>query len=545
MEYSILLDDDTDRLILKDRNAWRNAVAKSYIGGSALVSKEGLHANFDTGATLLFNDMPTSYFVRSYNHADHTNAGTSVQLYGTAEIDFELGLTIDGVDSISHIIARPMIGIVYESPKLSDAPHNITFNNFLPVLDFIVVKTTNAALIRGERLIVDDEPTDRHIGGPSKSALKVVYNEYWATDDNPLFGDIKRTPFGTTYRIAGTVQATATFNFYGVSVSVYGIFSLSNDGIYSVPSVLFTLDGTTEVSDLAPPGLQSNETNANFLWYTRSFLSPSNHTLVIHFNGSNDASAAPFTLDYLLTSPDLNLSPPSSSISGSSVSTTTGSSATAGPSTTGSSSGTASMSSQRNVLIGSIVGVIGGMLLLAGLVFLLRKKLFPRLFSAPAPKRMTIEPERSEEFPPSGLVPALASVVEPFSDDYEDLSSSAPSSSGTRTEASSGPSGAGSSRVRLIVQGGSGDMVQIPPREKSPLSKGSHTPSASVSTIPPSDQGRATIAEGANERAQRIQGLVEELQHEIQASGIVVTAATDDALSPPPYEPSIRRGLVP
>ncbi|KAG6830421.1 hypothetical protein H0H87_008169 [Tephrocybe sp. NHM501043] len=205
-----------------------------------------------------------------------------------------------------------------------------------------------------------------------------------------------------------------------------------------------------------------------------------------------------------------------------------------------SGSDVSSHTSHRNAIIGGVIGGVVALLVLAFLIFWFRKRIFSRSHHVPGTRtKALINPE---EFPPIGPVPVTAGVVEPYSVPYTpDTTSFAASSSGPPTVTSSDGTRSDGSRNRLILQGGS-DMTQIYPAEKSPLFKLAHIKEDTPSTSTPDPSSDvASITDGAiNERAQRIQGLVNELQQEISASGIMASS-TNDITSPPPYEPNNRR----
>ncbi|KAG6908356.1 hypothetical protein DXG01_005174 [Tephrocybe rancida] len=514
-EYSILLDQDTPRLVLNDPDAWFSTRDSSFLGGTALskLTQLGVPPTQDFGVTLLIHAISEGWSVEFY--------GQVPQLYGNGNARPSYKLFIDGVKTTTGPIGDPAqtgayLGLVYRTPDLSKFlpgnAHNISFPDLPFDLDFMVVKTTNASLTYGERLIVDD--SSLAYSTPDE------HHSTWTVSNNLLSSDLSRMAYGGTYSMTSGLYASAMFNFTGVAVSVYGIFSLTNNfSVYSkVPPVRFTLDNNTEISDLAPPGRITNELNSQFLWYNRTGLSPQNHTLIIHFDidESYAADMSPLTLDYITYSaipfPSSNSSNSTNS-SGSPVTTTFSSGAT-GASQRPDTAGTSSL---RTILIASVVGAVAGILLLAALFFFFRKKFFPGRFPSPA-----VKPDNKEEFP-VGSLPVVATVVEPYSETYQSLASTAPSVSASHSETSSV---SGSSRAGF-------------PREKSPLSKfpaDEQKTGGGSSTLIDSDENASATAGVADDRAQRIQGLVDELHQEIQASGIVVTAASDDALYPPPYQ---------
>ncbi|KAG6878803.1 hypothetical protein C0992_007647 [Termitomyces sp. T32_za158] len=212
------------------------------------------------------------------------------------------------------------------------------------------------------------------------------------------------------------------------------------------------------------------------------------------------------------------------------------------------------------VLIGAPVGGVIGILLLACLLFLFRRKIFSGLATSGKKRSPPILIERDGRVYLRSPCSSGSKFGQSFSEPYLDIPdshSTAPSSSGPHSVSTRSQGGSG---IQLIVQGGSlgspgktvssipsvgvADMVQTPPPEKS-LSKSSsglqHPSSLIVGTSaaragPSSVEVRTHGTEGMGTiQTQQIQGLVNQLQQAIASGGIVVTPENEGA-SPPPYE---------
>ncbi|KAG6901337.1 hypothetical protein C0995_013425 [Termitomyces sp. Mi166 len=452
----------------------------------------------------------------SFSGAVMENEGVAAAFYGIKERD-----SLDPIPTLGTILVdgkaynapdrKQFTSPYFSTPTLPDGQHDVTFKGDFPlILDYAVVTASNTTSLSGERLIVDD------------GDASLTYSGNWIRNNSGVWiDDSFSLPSGGAVHQTQDPMASLTFTFSGTSVSVYGIFDEQLPALYSI----FTLDGKDDTvnSYEPPPG-----TSMNVLWYACDSLVPGNHTLSILFNSTSSGYFALDFITYIPSFPSLAAlqGNPTNVVSSSTPSPTAEPSPN--PSSTMGSSG--SSKSHMAVLIGAPVGGVVGILLLACLLFLLRKKIFPGLAASgkkPQPTTL-IEPE---DLPSVVPAPAAASLVNPFDEPYREIPdnrSIAPSSSGPRS---------------VTTATREGDMVQVPPPEK-PLAKSSGRQASLFATASTSaGAGPSTSVEVKTHgtdgmdasRTEEIQGLVDKLQQAIAAGGIVVTPESDGA-SPPPYE---------
>ncbi|KAG6827434.1 hypothetical protein H0H92_011813 [Tricholoma furcatifolium] len=445
-------------------------------------------------------------------------SGIAVGFYGSAESlwsNIPIQVYIDGQQVAN---ATPeyfqAVTLFYQSPTLSDGQHNVTViqDDYYINLDYMLVTPGNETFLAGDPIVVDD--TD-----PS-----IVYQGSWTSNNTLLTADglVYRYPFENAFHQTQDSQASVTFNFTGTAVGVYGVY----DANTPFPQVTFTLDGQQTVAS----NTNTSQTDINYLWYSGSSLSPTNHTLSIDFAGVDPIGR--FSLDYIIYSPSF--------VQQQVNSTTTG--------VPDGSSGSASAShpaKPHTVLIGALVGSIAGVLLLSLLAFRFRKQIFPCFSKSPTGRKSRpVTLLEAEEFPPPGPIPDTASVIQPFAELPTHVRSSVVSNESAGPHALASSTGSRETVERkLIAQGGSDSGMREVPGSKAFLAKvygqGSHSRNGSAGST--SNDIRIPLGGGVDSvRAERIQGLVNELQQEIAASGIVVTHTGRDGAFPPPYEPSVR-----
>ncbi|KAG6888513.1 hypothetical protein C0995_007756 [Termitomyces sp. Mi166 len=525
----ILLDDPSINLTLSDPSGSAKVVdsSDSWLGGTA-VEVMMRDDNPNMSVNLTFSGMPKSCHSVIYNPIPKGSEGVAAAFYGSVkgvEKTTNVAISVDGNTQVVPI--APNTDPWFSTKTLPDAQHNVAFLKSFPFsLDFIAITPGNDTSLVGKQLIVDD------------SHPSLAYTGWWTRNTSaqnmPFTG--YNVPFGGGFQLTQDVQASATFTFVaGTSVKVYGLSFQDPPPLYPI----FNLDGHSQ-----PRLNDATKTQTNFLWFSHDDLSPGSHVLTIEFDPALSRPGGVFALDYVLYSPSF----PSIASQGNYTGVTAGATTSPGQSPTGlpSSSSTNSDHDSKAVLIGAPVGAVVGTLVLACLIFVFRKKIFSRL-APPAMKRdLKRRPTpltKGEEFPPLGPVPAAASLVNPFSEPYSPTSGGP--SGGLDSIVSPGSLGitnSGSqngSRIQLVVQGGNPDMVQVPPPEKSSWRTPGGLNHPSSATSGPS-AGAGPSSGMTVDRTQRIQGLVNELQQEIVAGGIVVTPETDD-VSPPPYELPNRR----
>ncbi|KAG6870780.1 hypothetical protein C0995_010706, partial [Termitomyces sp. Mi166 len=250
----------------------------------------------------------------------------------------------------------------FSTPTLPDGQHDVTFKGDFPlILDYAVVTASNTTSLSGERLIVDD------------GDASLTYSANWIRNTSGIWIDsFFSMPSGGAVHQTQDPRSSATFTFIGTSVSVYGIY----DERLPVLMPVFTLDGE-EGKTLDPP----SSTEMNVLWYTGDSLAPGKHTLSIQFDSSTSGY---FALDFITYIPSFSSlaalqGKPTGVVSSSAPSLTSANPSSASTSTGQSMGSSGSSNSHMGVLIGAPVGGVVGILLLACLLFLLRRKIFPGL----------------------------------------------------------------------------------------------------------------------------------------------------------------------
>ncbi|KAG6808361.1 hypothetical protein H0H92_004359 [Tricholoma furcatifolium] len=513
---------------------------------SSLIYLDSVHAMLDSNCPSCYNATYTLFDIG----LTLIFTGVSVAFYGaTGALDMPTEVIIDGQSTTTTIPASPnTINLLYQSPTVSDGQHNITLlinSTTQNALDFMLVKTGSETELTGlHPVMVDDDNTD------------IVYTGSWTESTNTfnMSGSYSVVPFKGSYHVTTDQQATATFEFAGTSVAVYGYYDETNPPTSG--SDVFVLDGASyQIQQNFPSASQPN-----YLWFSIDSLQPTNHTLVIQ--NKNPQGISSFSIDYIWFYPIPGGQTPTQTTSGSSTGNLAGATSPASGASTavsgnggahatsGSGSGsstndnsgssTSGTSKSHTVLIGAVVGGIVGGLLFFLLLLKFRRSLFASRGSSRRRDRKTlIEPDEEAPHP----APSAVNAITPYSDSQQALlassSSIAPSVPAPPTVTSSGTQG--TSQSRLIVQGGSvedeGGMVQIPGPNASVKAK-----MIEAGVMQDLEENQAGPSHGQIERAQHLQTMMHNLQREIEATGVVVTPERGDGASPPPYEMSSHQG---
>ncbi|KAG6847797.1 hypothetical protein H0H93_005943, partial [Arthromyces matolae] len=223
----------------------------------------------------------------------------------------------------------------YQSPKLSDGQHTIVITHIAGTsVDMMMITAGANTPLSGQTLIVDDDD-------PS-----IVYSGSWMrktgrykSSDTPHTGE----PYGNATHQATSNGASATFTFFGTSVSVYSVFDDSHLGS---TTVTFLLDSTAstqlyDVTSDSPLYKEGYLQRANTLLWSSDTISAGEHTLKIELTSTSNGAA--LVLDYLVYTPSFNTSTTklqgsSGNGQGSSQSDTSGATVTTTPLPGGSSS---------------------------------------------------------------------------------------------------------------------------------------------------------------------------------------------------------------
>ncbi|KAG6872190.1 hypothetical protein C0995_012119 [Termitomyces sp. Mi166 len=285
---------------------------------------------------------------------------------------FSANTTIDGKSpSEIHFVEleqRPVIDVIYQSPNLSDARHDLNFfvssKGAGVYVDYAIILVTENTALNGERLIVDE------------SDPSVVWEGNWALDSsmltNPIDGFIRR-PYGNTTHRTSSLGASVAFRFNGLNLSIRVRCQFPQSVAISIGDVYHSAkDGVQTDYSLSESG-SGNSTN--FQWYQKDGLSPTTHTLnMTVVNVFNNPS---FNLDYILYTPSFtSLSEQeASSIQQSSSSQSQATNTAIGPQISATLPSTRPGIS-RGALSGAIIGpVLFGVFMALTLIVMRRKKL--------------------------------------------------------------------------------------------------------------------------------------------------------------------------
>ncbi|KAG6902690.1 hypothetical protein C0995_012830 [Termitomyces sp. Mi166 len=282
----------------------------------------------------------------------------------------------------------------FSTKTLPDGQHDVTFEN-LPggfVIDYMTITPSNDTFLIGKQLIVDDtDPSLIYSGQWTRNTTTLLINP----DFNPESSTYNATSFGGDFLETGDQKASVKFTFTvtssknrssvpGTSVGVYGFYDSKYTPLFST----FDIDGVNQGSNY---GFSDYLAQAHYPWFESGpSLSPGSHVLTITFDNPLSISLGPggrFTLDYIIyTSSFSSLAAQAKS----------------------------NHSNKRSILIGAIVGSVVGILLVACLVFMLRKKLIARRISANA--RLAPEPFRNDPnstaIPPDTQGPHTVPIIE-------------------------------------------------------------------------------------------------------------------------------------
>ncbi|KAG6810397.1 hypothetical protein H0H92_012059 [Tricholoma furcatifolium] len=270
----ILLDNSlTDHLTFITKGTWESdgEVGSIFVGGSAIV-------------------VGVTHVQFSLNFS-----GTSIGMYGhVLPDDFPSNDTINQVildsETSTNIFIpanNTVVGLWYQSPSLPDTnEHNVTFYDFPTLLiDYALVTPGKDTLLTGQTLLVDD------------ADASIVYNGNWTRSYAVINGvnSTSRNPVGGSTLQTEDEAASATFQFAGTSLSVFGV-SPSQDSVV----MDFTLDGNLTKSNI----YNGTVVDPNFLWFSQNNLFAGNHTLSMKF--ASNSPTRNFTIDYITYAPSFS-----------------------------------------------------------------------------------------------------------------------------------------------------------------------------------------------------------------------------------------------
>ncbi|PPR00928.1 hypothetical protein CVT24_000248 [Panaeolus cyanescens] len=295
-----------------------------------------------------------------------TFEGTSVSFFGmtpSPPASQNVLVSIDGNTPYETTIGDGTVhyGQWYQTPLLQEGRHNITIDRITGAsLDYAVVSAGQQASLTGRKVVVDD-----------RNPL-VTYGGSWRQTDQTLLSPITPggRPLGNSTHQSWTQGDTVTFKFSGTSLAVYGIFSWRNLGVLSAT---YTIDGSSLsesyiVTTSSPEYINNIGDASNFLYYAVDALSAGEHTLVIDITRCNNQT---FALDYITYTPSSNTSSRISPSSPPHSPSSTPAVASKIPDPLTSSSSKSSHSSSRKLPIeGLLAAGVGGLVLVALLIFL-------------------------------------------------------------------------------------------------------------------------------------------------------------------------------
>ncbi|KAF8060228.1 hypothetical protein FPV67DRAFT_1424086, partial [Lyophyllum atratum] len=286
--------------------------------------------------------------------------GTSVSLFGAlypGPLDSDqIGIiTIDGgtpfntsnfppkTNNASEISPYDVVERWFQSPILPDTTHTITVSNISVALDYVLVTAGNDTPLSGETLLADD-------GDPA-----IVYDGTWTRNSTknivPKTGDQDAfifVPLGNATHHTNVTGSSATFNFTGTSISVYGI--LNKHANFGRIFIRYTMDGFSFDKMYTAA---TTATQVHFPWYSNDTLAAGDHTLKMEVTDTEDVA---FVLDYITFKASFH----SLATKGSSI----GASSNRGIS--------------KPTLIGVIIGGVVGFLIILALILFIKQQLFRR-----------------------------------------------------------------------------------------------------------------------------------------------------------------------
>ena len=238
--------------------------------------------------------------------------GTSVAFFGLTPSDNNsqiLAVSIDGSEPTNTSYNDPNPPSYrqwYQSPTLTEGPHQITLSNLSgPSFDFAVVTVGNNSPLEEQVIIVDSEDPLIKYGGNwhlnSGLSNSTQFPEGLAfhnsTQDSSTIGA------NMTFRFTGTLSYPLIIIhlfLLGQNLAIYGTYI--DQGLLTLT---FTIDGdplskTYPVISTSP---QSGQQQQNFQFTSFDFLEPGNHTLVVNIT---DCVNQTFSFDYLTYTPSFS-----------------------------------------------------------------------------------------------------------------------------------------------------------------------------------------------------------------------------------------------
>ncbi|EDR03078.1 uncharacterized protein LACBIDRAFT_331846 [Laccaria bicolor S238N-H82] len=219
-----------------------------------------------TSATL------TGFVFLSFEGIAIAFGGNTPKVFGDSQT---LTVSIDGAPpyNTSYNDPTPQSYVQwYQSPILPEGTHNITLTHMAgTALDYAVISAGQNTPLTGKTVIVDNEdPSIRFTGS-------------WTRNTDRFHSGTEGYPFHNSTHQSTTSGTSFIFRFSGTSLNVYGILHWADLGTLSAS---YTLDGATTALTYSVTTSSSNyQDNTydqhNFLLYSNSSLTASDHTLVV------------------------------------------------------------------------------------------------------------------------------------------------------------------------------------------------------------------------------------------------------------------------
>lgn len=205
------------------------------------VSLEGHHIRYrnssaielDSGSSvggstlMIFREtfLNVTFSGKILSHSCHVDGitltiGTSIAIYGDSislrnssigpSLDSATNAFIDGIPTKATFFAKSNGGLLYESPRLSEGLHSLSFSNISNVyIDYMFVTPGNQTEILGETLLVDS----------SDSSLS--YEGDWVREDAAQDAEVC-IPIATSTMRSNSTGASVSFPFTGKLLNVCG-----------------------------------------------------------------------------------------------------------------------------------------------------------------------------------------------------------------------------------------------------------------------------------------------------------------------------------
>ncbi|KIY44037.1 hypothetical protein FISHEDRAFT_77949 [Fistulina hepatica ATCC 64428] len=326
----LIMVDDEDKSIVYSDDCWEVYSDTYYTDGQLEYA-----ANTSCSFSYTFDGRQVSV-------TGNTEQGSSMQY--NSQVDN--GTTQAQI--VTYVDDTDFYGPWYTSPVLEDGRHKILLSNITyGAVDYITYVAGESTATEGLLVRVDSESSELVYAGKG-----------WARSDEQFYHDSTAsslvTKNVTTYQTS-SVGDSFTFQFYGSSISVYGVFHWENVG--AVQST-YTVDGGTptlwQVSSNGTDTVHGYKDQINYLFFS-SNLTAANHTLEV--NVTDITNSQTYILDYITYNAAFSSIAAKPNFTTTAATSTTSSTSS---SSTSSSTSAAAHSSSPNLSPGAIAGIVVG-----------------------------------------------------------------------------------------------------------------------------------------------------------------------------------------